>query len=78
MTLSLARVFLPGEIEHRRVHPRAAHRHPVDIEAEPVVEHEAPGPEHDFVAGLRDDQRLLQAFLCAFAGGDVVGCGQCR
>ena len=72
----LARALLAGEVEHRRLHSRAAHGDVVDIEREPVGQREAARREHDLVARLGEDQRLLQAFLRALAGGDVMRFGE--
>ena len=72
---SLARALLSAEVEHGRIHPRARHRHPVGVEAEPIGEREAPRAELNGVARLGEDQRLLQLVGCAVARIDMMrGC----
>ena len=72
---TLARALLAGEVEDRLVHPLPPHRHPVDIEAEPVGERDAAFAQFDHVARLGEDQRLLQAGRRPLARLDAVGFG---
>ena len=75
---SLARALLPGEVQHRPVHPRTAQGHAVYVEAKAVAHRISPCFKDDLVPGLGKDQRFLQALLRAFSRRNRVGFGQQR